>query len=188
VSAQAEDKGQLRPTKPTDMFWRGLYGTSYAGAHYVVEVDFFDIGEKMRLYRDGALMEEAKSPATFELDGARIKAAMALYGMKEADLVVEGMASQKLVPLPDTAEARRLGFARKHPVLNALLAVGAWAVLAVALITQIPNLLSNLNFLTGLPVPTFGLPSWLNTALGILGILAGLDRGLRMKHNPLLDD
>ena len=58
----------------------------------------------------------------------------------------------------------------------------------MALITQIPNLLSNLNFLAGLPVPTFGLPSWLNTALGILGILAGLDRGLRMKQNPLLDD
>ena len=188
MSAQAEDKGQLRPTKPTDVFWRGLYGASYAGAHYVIEVDFFDIGEKVRLYRDGALVEEAKSPATFELDGARIKAAMALYGMKAAELVVEGAASQKLVPLPGTAEAWRFGFARKHPALNALLAVGAWAVLVAALVTQIPNLLNNLSFLTGWPVPTFGLPTWLNTALSILGILAGLDRGLRMKHNPLLDD
>ena len=50
----------LRPLKPTDLLWRGLYGISHGGMDYVVEVDFFDIGEKVRLYRDGALVAEAK--------------------------------------------------------------------------------------------------------------------------------
>lgn len=37
-------------------------------------------------------------------------------------------------------------------------------------------------------VPTFALPAWLNAFLGVAGVVAGLDRGLRMAHNPLLDD
>ena len=131
----------LRPLKPTDLLWRGLYGISHGGMDYVVEVDFFDIGEKVRLYRDGALAAEAKSPATFALgEGASIRAAMALY------------------------------------------------VLAVALVTQAPNLINGVSFWTGLEVPAFGLPAWLNGALSVLSILSGLDRGLRMKHSPLLDD
>ena len=32
----------LRPTKATDVFWRGLFGAGYGGSSYVVEVDFFD--------------------------------------------------------------------------------------------------------------------------------------------------
>lgn len=179
----------LRPLKPTDLLWRGLYGISHGGMDYVVEVDFFDIGEKVRLYRDGALAAEAKSPATFALgEGASIRAAMALYGMKAAELVREGSGPRQLVPLPGTAEARRLGFERAHPALSALMAAGAWLVLAVALVTQAPNLINGVSFWTGLEVPAFGLPAWLNGALSVLGILSGLDRGLRMKHSPLLDD
>ncbi len=69
-----------------------------------------------------------------------------------------------------------------------LLAGVAWIILATALVTQVPNLLNGIGHLTGWSVPTFGLPGWLDVFLGVAGILAGLDRGLRMKHNPLLDD
>ena len=121
-------------------------------------------------------------------EGASIRAAMALYGMKAAELVREGSGPRQLVPLPGTAEARRLGFERAHPALSALMAAGAWLVLAVALVTQAPNLINGVSFWTGLEVPAFGLPAWLNGALSVLSILSGLDRGLRMKHSPLLDD
>ena len=143
----------LRPLKPADVFWRGLYGIAHEGSQYVVEVDFFDIKEKVRLYRDGVLIGEKRSPASFDIDGACISAAMALYGMK-----------------------------------HALLGATAWFVLAVALVTQVPNLLNGVGSLTGWTVPTFGLPPWLDGFLSVAGILAGLDRGLRMKHTPLLDD
>ena len=45
-----------------------------------------------------------------------------------------------------------------------------------------------LGFSFGTPLPTFPLPPWANTLLSVLGLVAGLDRGLRMVHNPLLDD
>lgn len=178
----------LRPAKFSDVFWRGLYGIDYGGMHYVVEVDFFDIKEKVRLYCDGYLMEEMGSPASFDIGEATIEVAMALYGMKTARLISYGQGLRPLVPLPGTAEDRRLSFGKAHPVASMLLAAVAWIVLAVAFVTQIPNLLNSVAYLTGWSMPTFGLPEWLNAFLGVAGILAGLDRGLRMKHNPLLDE
>ncbi|MCI9207798.1 hypothetical protein [Adlercreutzia caecimuris] len=190
-----EGADRLRPTKATDVFWRGLFGTGHSGSLYVVEVDFFDFDEKVRLYCDGRLMGEQRSPARFVLDdGAVIEAAMALYGMKRAHLVDSGRA-RALLPLPGTAETLRLAFDREHPVASRVIAAVSWAVLAVALVTQIPNLLNSLvngaawlGFPVGFSAPTLALPGWLNTLLSVLGIVAGLDRGLRMVHNPLLDD
>ncbi len=186
----------LRPLKPADVFWRGLYGVRRDGSHYVVEVDFFDIGEKVRLYRDGRLVGERPSPARFQLEGhAAIEASMALYGMKRAHLVEEGHGARALEPLPGTAEARRLAFDARYPGISRAIAVVAWVVLAVAAVTQVPNMLNSLAngaAWLGVPVsfavPTFALPAWLNVFLGAAGIVAGLDRGLRMVHNPLLDD
>lgn len=186
----------LRPSKPTDVFWRGLYGVRYGGSHYVVEVDFFDLGEKVRLYRDGRLVDERPSPACFQLEGhAAIEASMALYGMKRAHVVEEGRGARALEPLPGTAEARRLAFDARHPAISRAVAVVAWVVLAVAAVTQVPNMLNSLangaawlGLSMPFAVPTFALPAWLNAFLGVAGIVAGLDRGLRMVHNPLLDD
>lgn len=106
----------------------------------------------------------------------------------EIQFVSRGQRSRLLVPLPGTAEDRRLSFGRTHPAASMLLAGVAWIILATALVTQVPNLLNGIGHLTGWSVPTFGLPGWLDVFLGVAGILAGLDRGLRMKHNPLLDD
>lgn len=176
------------------MIWQLLGGIEarnhalHDDSQYVVEVDFFDIKEKVRLYRDGRLVAEKSSPASFDIGGATIKAAMALYGMKAAKLVSRGQRSRLLVPLPGTAEDRRLSFGRTHPAASMLLAGVAWIILATALVTQVPNLLNGIGHLTGWSVPTFGLPGWLDVFLGVAGILAGLDRGLRMKYNPLLDD
>ena len=183
------DTKHLRPTKQTDVFWRGLYGASHAGSAYVVDVDYFDIRERVRLYRDGVLADERRSPATFDLGGgATIRASMALYGMKRAELTVDGAAPAKLVPLAGTAEAKRMAFDRERPALSTLIAALSWIVLAIAAITQVPNMLNGIGRVVGFSVPAFALPDWLNLVLGVLGIAAALDRALRMKHNPLLDD
>ncbi len=186
----------LRPPKPTDVIWRGLYGTEHAGAGYVVEVDFFDPGEKVKLYRNGTLAEVKRSPARFVLDeDTTIKAAMSLYGMKQAHILERDKPGRALSPLPGTAEAARQRFDQEHPTLSRMIAIISWVVLVVALVTQIPNAINGisnglaaLGFPLGFSVPTFALPAWLNAALTVLGIAAGLDRGLRMVHNPLLDD
>ena len=47
------EQAALRKAKPTDVFWRGLYGVERDGVDWVVEVDYFDIGEKVCVFRDG---------------------------------------------------------------------------------------------------------------------------------------
>lgn len=75
----------LKELKSAETLWRGLYGIEFEDAIYVIEVDFFDFSEKVRLYRDGFLVDEGVSPVVFDLgSGVRIEAAMALFGMKYA--------------------------------------------------------------------------------------------------------
>ena len=191
------EKNLLKPLHSWEVFWRGLYGVNYEESSYIVEVDYLDFKEAIRLYRDGRLVDEQRSPARFILnDGAVIDAAMARYGMKKAQLVEGNGSKQMLRPLPGTAEARRLRFDREHPHVSRAVAVLAWIILVVALVTQIPNMINGLANLfqylsIDLPiplVPTFSFPDWLNIVLTFAGIIAGLDRGLRMVHNPLIDD
>lgn len=187
----------LKPLRTSEIFWRGLYGIDHGDHSYVVEVDYFDFKERVRLYRDGLLVDEHKSPACFSLDdGSSIEAAMALYGMKRACFFEEGGRKQKLRPLRGTAEERRLSFDRAHPLVSRSIAAVAWSVLVIALVTQIPNMINGLakalSFLplafSISPIPTFSFPDWLNATLSVGGIAAGLDRGLRMVHNPVIDD
>lgn len=188
----------MRKAKPSDALWRGLYGIEREGVSWVVEVNYFDFTETVRVFRDGTLAFEGRSPARFEIaPGVEIQATMALYGMKRIHLADSATGrTEMLQPLPGTAEFARGHFGRKHPVANAAIAAVAWCTLLVALVTQVPNAINSLAGLVDLlhiPAPimkvsTFNLPIWANTLLGVLGILAGLDRGLRMKHNALLDD
>lgn len=192
------DRTIMHKTKLSDAFWRGLYGIELEGVNWVVEVDYLDFSEKVRLFRNGVLAFENRSPARFEIaPNIEIQATMALYGMKRIHLVDNTTGDSKMLqPLPGTAEFARRRFEQTHPTINATIAAIAWLTLLVSLVTQVPNVI---NSLLGLPdllhipmpvtkVPTFGLPEWANALLGVLGILAGLDRGLRMKHNALLDD
>lgn len=184
--------------KPTDVLRHGLYGIEHRGEYWVVEVDYFDVTETITIFCDGTEVAKGKSPFRHQVaPGVWIEAAMALYSMKRAHLVDEVTGSEiALTPLEGTAEDKRLRFEKQYPLASKTIAVAAWIILFIALVTQIPNLLNSLSNLAdtmSLPVslpkvPTFNLPDWLNCALGVMGIAAGLDRGLRMKHNPLLDD
>lgn len=184
--------------KPTDVLRRGLYGVEWQGEHWVVEVDYFDVTETIAVRCDGVEMAKGRSPLRHQIaPGVWIEAAMALYGMKRARLVDEATGSEiALTPLEGTAEDVRLRFERRHPVVSKVISSAAWTVLLVALVTQVPNLVNSfLNVVDMMPlpvslprVPAFDLPDWLNCLLGVMGVAAGVDRGLRMKHNPLLDD
>lgn len=67
-------------------------------------------------------------------------------------------------------------------------ASGALGLLDAGVLADAADALGELSALLVFRLPTLGLPTWADGALTVLGILAGLDRGLRMTHNPLLDD
>ncbi len=183
---------RLREVKWFDVFWRGLYEAQIGESIYTVEIDYFDIRERIALYRYGVLVDSQKSPAAFALpEGGRIEAAMALYGVKYARVVDGGRSGggeAQLAPALGSAEYLRMRFEHQHPVLSRSIAVLAWVILVVALVTQIPVTLNSFGYWFGFTVPTFALPSWANTVLAVAGLFAALDRAFRMKHNPLLDD
>jgi hypothetical protein len=170
-----------------DVIRRGVYEVDDAGHSYAVEVDYFDFGEKVRLYRDGTQVEEKKSPARFQIrDGAVIEAKMGLLGMRKLQLLgTEG--ETPLPPAPGTAEARRANFERQHPTGSRLLGAASWVILVIALVIEIPQLIDllaeKLNFAFDSPLL---LPSPVNTFIGILALLAAVERALRFKHNRLL--
>lgn len=170
--------------------WRSTFHAAYRGDELVVDVDYFDLSERIRLYRDGEFLAARSSPATLRVDErVRVVAAMSLYGMKYVRLEFDdGRDPVPFAPGPRTGEARRRRFATQHPVVDRVFSVLSWTVLVVALLTQVPELVSLVGGWVGISVPTFELPGRLNLTLQIAGVLAGLDRALRMKYNRWLDE
>jgi hypothetical protein len=178
----------LSPVRGLDVIRRGVYEIDHSGHEFAVEVDYLDFSEKIRLYRDGTWVETRKSPARFQIeDGAVIEASMGLLGMRKLRLVgAEG--ETPLRPAPGTAEARRVSFERRHPTASRLIGVASWAILVAAVVLEIPQLVDlvadKLGFEFDSPLL---LPSPVNTLVGVLALLAALERALRFKHNRWLD-
>lgn len=196
------DGSRLTPVTGWQWLWRGQFVTSHGGAEYAIDVDYFDWKESCDLYRDGVQVARAGSPATFPLsdeasavdDGSRIEATMSWYGMSRAHLVTPSGEVQ-LEPAHGTAEAWRASLDEERPGLSRLLAAASLVVLLVALALEVPQLLQMLtsagwwgavsDWRFTSPV---SLPAWVNTVLTIGGVLAGLERALRLRHHWLLDD
>jgi hypothetical protein len=68
----------MKPLDGWSVVSRGRFETRHDGHRWTVDADFLDFGRKLKLYRDGMLVDTRKSPATFGLGaGATIKASMA---------------------------------------------------------------------------------------------------------------
>lgn len=180
----------LPPYKKWDWLWRSTFELKYQGSLLVADVDFFDFSEKIRLYRDGEFVAVDNSPARLRVDEhATVEAALSLYGMQYVRLVhLDGQSAESFRPSEGTGEDRRAKFSVNHPTADKIISVCSWIVLVLAIVTQLPELLNFAGRLLDFSVPTFELPGWLNTALQVGGILAGLDRALRMKFNRWIDD
>ena len=57
----------LRPLGGWDLVSRGRFEARHDGHVWTVDLDYFDFGEKLHLYRDGVEVEMQKSPAKFDL-------------------------------------------------------------------------------------------------------------------------
>ena len=177
----------LRPLGGWDLIARGRFETGHDGHVWTVDLDYFDFGEKLHLYRDGVEVEVQKSPATFHLGaGATIEASMSVLGMRQVDLVVEGETTM-LTPVEGTAEGWRLQLERERPRLSRLIGAISWTVLAVALVYEVPQLIALIGGLVGAEFePRIMLPGVANFTLGIAALAAALERALRFKSNRWL--
>ena len=132
----------LSPLGGWDLVARGRFETRYDGHVWTVDLDYFDFGERLHLYRDGLEVEVQSSPATFHLDAsATIEASMSLLGMRRIDLIVEGEPTI-LTPVEGTAEGWRLQLARERPDLSRLIGAISWIVLVIALVYEVPQLIA----------------------------------------------
>jgi hypothetical protein len=166
---------------------RGRFEARHEGHVWTVDLDYFDSGEKLHLYRDGVEVDVQKSPAKFDLDGnATIEAETGLLGMRQVDLVVEGETTM-LTPADGTAEAWRLRLARERPETSRLIGAVSSTVLVVALIYEVPQLIDLIGNVSGAVfAPPFTLPGAANFVLGIAALAAALERALRFKSSRWL--
>jgi hypothetical protein len=176
------DAHALKPLEGWSIAFRSRFETRYDEHTWTVDVDFLDLGQRLRLYRDGIAAEVKRSPATFDVGpGAEIRASMGMLGMREVELVVDGHATT-LAPADGTLEAWRVRLKRERPALSWTIGTLSWTVLVFALITGVAELIA----LTGLD-PPLTLPGPLGTLLGIAALAAALERALRFKSNRWLD-
>ncbi|MGC5617255.1 hypothetical protein [Georgenia sp. Z1491] len=188
---QPGDGSALRRVTGWQWLWRSQLGITVFGVTWDVDVDLFDLDEKVRLYRDGTQDRIQRGRSTFEIPPRhRVEVAWSMYGIRRAHLVDAVGNEIRLEPRPGTGERWRADLERQQPGLSRLLVAASWTLLVIALILQAPQLLQLVSVWTGWfdftsPV---SLPGWLNTLLTIGGALAALERALGMRHHWLLDD
>lgn len=190
------DSAALRPLRRGEGLVRGRFATEHNGSAYVVDAHYLDLEERIRLYRDGRLVDTARRRATFDIGGgARIEAAVARVGMKYVRLR-QGEAGDTvpLLPADGTAEEWRARVGHAHPTASVVVGWISLVVLLAVLGIELPqmiNLVGSLTPLIGLQsfeIPALRLSGWANLTLIILAGAAGLERSLSMKYNALLDD
>ena len=177
----------LRPLGGWDIVARGRFETRHDGHVWTVDLDYFDLGDKLHLFRDGVEVDVQKSPASFRVGGnATINATTGLLGMRAVDLVTDDETTM-LTPVDGTAEGWRLRLERERPELSRRIGAISWLVLVVALVNEVPQLIGLIAGATGADLePPFMLPAAVNIILGIAALAAAVERALRFKSNRWL--
>ncbi len=138
-------------------------------------------------------MQAANPPVAFPVPGGVIEVAVGQYGVKRMHLVDGGGRAQALRPHPRSAEGLRAWVDRRFPRTSAavgavglvVLLVGLAVALSVAAeqITRIELVAAHLGTFTS-PIR---LPDWAKFALASAGVLAAVDRALRLKSTWMAD-
>ena len=153
-----------------------------------------DDGEvRARLYRDDRHRASSKLPADFPVTGGTIEVATSGYGLRRCHYVRHDGAVQQLVPDPASAEGRRARLERDHPGASRAIGFVSWAVLVVALVLGVPQIVEQVSQipLVAENVGTFASPihlsGALNVGLVVATLLASTERALRLRYHWLLD-
>lgn len=206
-----EKPGNGRPLKAFHWWqglWRSVFAIEHDDAHWHVEVNFLDWDERVALYRDGHQDRTQRLPARFGLDdGSRIEVRTSTYGIRRAHLVSPEGREQQLVPVPGSAERWRADLERRRPGLSTTISVTSFVVLLAVIVLQVPQglewladlsdevapeLPENLSGLVGVLgqfsfTSPWNLGSVLNTSITVAGLLALLERALRLRYSWWLD-
>ncbi|WP_340558541.1 hypothetical protein [Streptomyces sp. GSL17-111] len=201
-------EGRVRPGDGRELtrfrWWqlpgRALFHLDPADPHaprYTVDVRHWhnqSSGEvTAQLYRDGRRHAVGRMPVAFPVEGGTIEVAMSRFGVKRCHFVAADSTERQLRPDPRSAEGRRARFARHHPVASRAVKALSVAALLIGTVLLAQEILVPLAALPPVaerfgPVePLISLPTWLNVALGITAVLAGMERALRLRHHWLLD-
>jgi hypothetical protein len=149
---------------------------------------------RARLYRDGRHQATSKLPAELPVTGGAIAVATSGYGLKRCHYVPhDGGPERQLTPDPASAEGRRARLEREHPAASRTIGFVSWAVLAVALVLGVPQIVEQISQIPPVAerVGTFTSPIHLtgavNVALVVATLLASTERALRLRYHWLLD-
>ncbi|QSB05282.1 hypothetical protein [Natronoglycomyces albus] len=170
---------------------RTALATEHQGCEYLVAADFLGWDKSLALYRDRQLVEQRDFSGKFTLDdGARISVKLSLFGVKQANLKVNGVKTA-LKPTPDTIEYKRLRWNQKHPKRARWIGFASWMTLVAAVVVGLPQLAEQIGQIDALRdwgysfTSPLHLPAALNTALGTAAMVAAIERATRMKYSWL---
>lgn len=182
---------RLPPFRPWQVLWRSVFGIGIDGARHVVDIDHWE--DRATLYVDGARIAGASMPAEFETSAGTIEVRSTTFGVRRVHLVGPDGSERQLHPAPGTAEAWRAGLARDRPVLSRAIDVTAIVVLLTGLVAGLPSMLELVTSIdvigdrVGVFTSPLELPSQLVTTLTIAGVLAAVERALRLRNHWLID-
>ncbi|GAA1682048.1 hypothetical protein GCM10010977_31180 [Citricoccus zhacaiensis] len=164
---------------------------------YAVSVGYLGdakTGEVMaRLYLDGRLHAESKSPAVFPVPGGVIEVATSAFGLKRCHYVTEDGAARQLVPDSRSAEGRRARFDSSHPVWSRWIGVISLILIGIGVVLVLLELAEQLTAIPpvaesiGAFVSPVQLPLWLTITLGIGAVAGSTERALRLRYRWFLD-
>lgn len=195
------DRHALQRYRWWQLFSRSLFHlhlTDKDGQRHTWSVDVRHGGDSngevlAQLYLDRQHHARSKFPAAFPVPGGAIEVVASGYGLKRCHYVTHDGAERQLVPDPASAEGRRARLERKHPALSRTIALVSVAVLLVALILGVPQIVQEISQIppiaenVGSFTSPFRLPAWFNLTLLGATAVASTERALRLRNNWLLD-
>ncbi|MBO3095284.1 hypothetical protein [Cellulomonas dongxiuzhuiae] len=202
ATVQPGDGRTLTPYRPWQLLTRSLFHlqlTDPAGAPRTWSVDVRHGGDdadgeaRADLYVDSLHHATAKLPAAFPVPDGTIEVAASGYGLRRIHHVGADGSARQLVPDPASGEGRRARLDRTHPALSRSLALASAAVLLVALLLGVPQVVEQLTQIppvaqtVGAWVSPVRLPDEVNIALVVATIAASTERALRLRYSRILD-
>jgi hypothetical protein len=199
--AEPGDGSRLPPYRFWQPFSRSLFSVELADGtgRHVFEVDVRhgrDSSSRKRpaaLYRDGVQVQAANLPVAFPVPGGVIEVAVSQYGVKRMHLVGDDGRQQVLRPHPRSAEGLRARFDERFPRTSAALGAVGLVVLLVGLAVALSLAVEQITRVevvaqhTGTFTSPVHLPGWATFALAAAGVLAAIDRALRLKSTWMAD-
>ncbi len=199
--AKPGDGSRLPDYRLWQLFSRSLFSVDLADrtGRHVFEVDVRhgrDSSSSKRpaaLYRDGVQVQVGNLPVAFPVPGGVIEVAVSQFGVKRMHLVGDDGREHVLHPHPRSAEGLRARFERRFPRTSAVVSAVGLVVLLVGLAFALSAAAEQITRAeavaqyVGTYVPPFRLPGWATFPLAAAGVLAAVDRALRLRSTWMAD-